>query len=275
MLGHCVIMDHGIQKTNALLKELMDEEESLSACEKAAMRLREAEKTHTAIKEALQTYTTTKKTLAVEKVTGIDCYTQPYRPKDPELYKLMSKHINAKIQELTAGEKVRRKALNKANKQLWKAIDDEVTNIGIHHPKPSKTIGQRFSDFVAAVTTRRHRPQYNPNMNFDEQYELYVDFDKDLTAKYSDAKRNMQWYKEEKRRLKDGIPELLCIEIPTEFKTDDEKLAYLGWKAKNFKKEKKRVKKERAIQEKKYEEVIWTLWLLKTTCLYVHRLQGV
>ena len=80
MLGHCVIMDHRIQKTNALLKELMDEEESLSACEKAAVRLREAEKKHTAIKEALQTYTTTKKTLAVEKVTGIDCYTQPYRP---------------------------------------------------------------------------------------------------------------------------------------------------------------------------------------------------
>ena len=143
----------------------------------------------------------------------------------------------------------------------------------LNHPR---TIGQRFSDFVAAVTTRRHRPQYNPNMNFDEQYELYVDFDKDLTAKYSDAKRNMQWYKEEKRRLRDGIPELLCIEIPTEFKTDDdEKLAYLGWKAKNFKKEKKRVKKERAIEEKKYEELIWTLWLLKTTWLYVHRLQGV
>ena len=255
MLGHCVIMDHRIQKTNALLKELMDEEESFSACEKAAMRLREAEKAHIAIKEALQTYNTTKKRLAVEKVTGIDCYTQLYRPKDPELYKLMNKHINAKLQELTAEEKVRKKALNKANKQLWKAIDDEVANIGIRHPKPSKTIGQRFSDFVAAVKTHRHRPKYNPNMNFDEQYELYVDVDKDLAAKYSDAKRNMQWCKEEKKHLKDGTDEPLDIEIPVEFKTDNEKICFLEWKAKSFKKEKKRAKKERAIQEKNMKKL--------------------
>ena len=197
----------------------------------------------------------TKKTLAVEKVTGIDCYTQLCRLKDPELYKLMNKHINAKIQELTAEEKVQRKALNKANKQLWKAIDDEVANIGIRCPKPSKTIGQKFADLVTAVKTRKHRPKYNPDMNFDEQYELCVNVVKDLTAEFSDAKRNMQWYKEEKRRLTDGSSEVLNIEIPVEFKTDNEKICFLEWKVKRFKKEEKHVKKERAIQEKNMKKL--------------------
>ena len=258
VLGHCVIMDHRIQEANTILKELMVEEEDMDfmASGKAAVRLREAEKAHTATITALQTYNTAKKRLAVEQVTGFDNYTQLCSPKDPEFYKLLNRYINAEIQALTVEEKTRRKALNKANKQLWKAIDNEVANFGLRHPKPTKTIIQRFSDFVSAVKTHRHRPKYNPNMNFDEEYKLCVDIDKDLAAEYSEAKRNMHWYKEEKRRLQDGISELLGIEIPVEFQTDSEKIAFLGWKAKDFKKENKRVKKERAVQEKNVKKLL-------------------
>ena len=57
---------------NALLAELQEEEECFSPAQKAAMKVKEAEKAHTDVQTTLQLYKTAKKKLAVEKVTGIN-----------------------------------------------------------------------------------------------------------------------------------------------------------------------------------------------------------
>ena len=71
------------------------------------------------------------------------------------------------------------------------------------------------------------------------------------TAKYTDIKNCIKFYKEEKRRITRGYSEdtLLGIRIPVEFETRQQKAKFLTSEIQTFRKEKKCLKKERnAIQ---------------------------
>ena len=94
--------------------------------------------------------------------------------------------------------------MDKASKKLWKAIDDEVKSVGLCRPKPSRTFTQitDFAQRIANVKSRKRRPKYHATMNFDEKHAMHVEVDKDLGVEYSDTKRSIQWYTEEKRGIK-------------------------------------------------------------------------
>ena len=85
---------------------------------------------------------------------------------------------------------------------------------------------------------------------------MLVEVDKDLGAEYSEYKRNIQWYTEEKRRIKQKSANLLGVYIPGALETDIGKIEYLNSQIKFFKQNKERIKKTRVGHQKVMKQLL-------------------